>query len=217
VAVDDVIEIEDSAGGPAPRVKLTARIGQGVFDGLVLDPIPSSMWGVPTYEWARCVSNVYAADVGAIAGGATLVALADGNVVMDSGELSNVAPEEGFFQGSLILSRPAAVVHIGLSYNSDLESLNVAQEKGRQKLVKAVIVEYDRSRGGKVGQALDELAEVPNREKADDYRVPPLRSGEQVVNIKASWREHGRVVVRQDQPLPLSIVGLTRDFEYGGT
>lgn len=140
--------------------------------------------------------------------GQQVMALADGNVV---GPLLVTA-------GSVVLPFPAAVVAVGLPYNCDFESLDMAQERSRQKVVKSVTVEVEGSRGGFVGQTLDtdDLEELPVRAVEDTYGAVPLATERITVPVSAAYSESGRVAFRQSAPLPVALLGITRDVEFGG-
>lgn len=146
--------------------------------------------------------------------GCTVNALADGNVVtglvVAGGAID--LPAEQFPDG-------ASIVHVGLPYVAELELLDVALGKGKErvKTVSSVILEYAGSRGGFVGQAFDKkLEEWRQRTVAIGHGAIPLESGEVKIPITSSWNSGGRAVVRQVDPLPLTITAVTREVEYGG-
>jgi hypothetical protein len=146
--------------------------------------------------------------------GCTVNALADGAVVRDlivAGGAIDL-PAEQFPDG-------ASVVLVGLPYVSELETLDVIPGKGKERVkeVSHVIMEFEGSRGGYVGQALDKkLEEFRQRTVAMSFDPIPLESGDVKIPIASSWNSGGRAVVRQVDPLPLTITAVVREVVYGG-
>ena len=174
------------------------------YSGTLQEPLATAI--VATDEWAICKTSIN--DVPSFLDGQEVYALADGNVV---GPLT-AGP------GGVTLLTPAYLVHVGLLYGCDFESLDMAQEKGKQKIVKTVTVETVGARGGQVGQSLDEddLEEIKVRRVQDSWGEIPLQNDETPTIVKGNWALHGRVAYRQSQPLPIEIVGITREVEVGG-
>ena len=51
----------------------------------------------------------------------------------------------------------------------------------------------------------------------EPYGSPPgLKTDEIGVKLTPTWRQSGRIYVRQSDPLPLTIVGLTLEVAIGG-
>jgi hypothetical protein len=110
-------------------------------------------------------------------------------------------------------------VVVGLPYLSDLETLDLPPGDGktRVKIIREVAVDLEGSRGVWVGEDLDGLREWDQREVSDAYGVVGLFSGQVVLRILTRWNRLGRMVIRQVDPLPLTVLAVTRDVEYGGT
>lgn len=146
--------------------------------------------------------------------GCTVNALADGYVVrglvVEGGAID--LPADSFPDG-------ASVVHVGLPFVADFEALDLAPTQGRNrvKVVKSVTFEYEGSRGGFVGQDFTKrLEEWRQRTVAHGFGAIPLESGSKTIPIDASWNSGGRVVIRQVDPLPLTILAVSREVEFGG-
>lgn len=188
------------------NIELTEDLGGGVFTGVIVDPkaLPASMLGVAHSDWAWARKSISGLDH---LNGKTVSALADGNVI-DGLTVS---------LGTVVLQDYAGVVHVGLPYVSEFESLDAINEKGRQKILKSVRVEIEGTRGGLVAPALrDTMVEMRTRLIEDGYGVHPLRRMEADVVVSDKWGSFGRVAVRQDKPLPMAILAIARDIEYGG-
>ena len=145
--------------------------------------------------------------------GQTVQVLADGAVFPDA-EVTG---------GSITLENAASVVHVGLGYVSDLQTLPIAFEGAPaagqmlRKNVNAVAVRYTQSSLVKAGPSFDRLTDYAERSTTDPYDSPPaLRTGEARWAIGASWNSDGAVCVRQDAPLPLTVLSLTLDVATGG-
>lgn len=142
--------------------------------------------------------------------GKTVVALADGvvveNLVVSSGEIT--------------LPQAASIVHVGLSYFSDFETLGIddaqTSTRGRKKNVSEVIFNFRGSRGGFVGPDFDRLVELKPRQDSDLYEVIALRDYEARVNIQPDWNDDGQIAFRQPYPLPVEIISMTAEFDIGG-
>ena len=138
--------------------------------------------------------------------GVELWALADGNVVeelvVDGGEVT--------------LPYPASRVVVGLRYDSTVELLDVAEARTKAKVVRRAYVEVVESRGLWVGEDEDSLFQWQQREVEDDEDPIPLETTEVEIDISHDWNKGGRVVLQQRDPLPLTIVGVTREVEVGG-
>jgi hypothetical protein len=142
--------------------------------------------------------------------GETVTALADGNVVRG---LTVTA-------GSITLPRAATVVHVGLGYTSEIETLAIDSNQeptlGRKKNVSEVAIRVVNSRGGWVGPNLDNMIEIKPRFDSDSYNTITLKTFEQRVNIAPDWNDDGKVVIQQRDPLPMTILAVTPEFVIGG-
>ncbi len=145
--------------------------------------------------------------------GKTVQILADGAVV---------SPQV-VTNGRITLENPASVVHVGLAYTSDLQTLPLAFESlqaGGQGMLRNVVAAHLRVTQTslfKVGSSMDKL--IPNRSRAvsDTYdSAPSLKVAEVRVQVSGKWDSDGSVYVRQDEPLPLSVLAMTVEVVTGG-
>ena len=112
------------------------------------------------------------------------------------------------------------MVHVGLSYTSDLKTLPVAAQlndgsfgTAHRKNVRGVSLRVIESSGISAGPSFDSLAEFPSRCVELPGTVPELLSEEVTMEISPAWSEGGQVCVRQRYPLPLRITSVTVDVE----
>jgi hypothetical protein len=143
--------------------------------------------------------------------GMTVAVLADGSV----------QKQKVVVGGRISLDVPAAVVHVGLPYRSDIESLDINVQgtetvRDRPKLISSVTLQVKDSRGLKAGPDLDRLEEVKTEFDAFDNPIA-LQTGIQEFSTSADWNKSARFVVVQEDPLPATILGLIPHVTLGGT
>jgi hypothetical protein len=118
------------------------------------------------------------------------------------------------------ISPPVVVAQIGLAYQMLLEPLDLAggaDAKGRQKVVKALAFELADSRGAWVGEDENNLYEWDDeRTQVDGTGTIPLFSGRAKVRMTGGADTRGRAVLVQKDPLPCTVVAITREISMGG-
>lgn len=134
-----------------------------------------------------------------------------------------VHPARTVSGGSITLDGPYSTIHVGLAYTSDLQTLPLAIESAAaagqylRKNVNGVALRVTQSNLVKAGPTFTKLTEYPARDHADPYGSPPaLKTGELRFAIGPSWNSDGSVCLRQDQPLPLTVLGIALDVATGG-
>lgn len=134
-----------------------------------------------------------------------------------------VHPRRVVSGGSITLDYPASKVHVGLPITSDLRTLPLALEgaqaagQGTVKNVNKVHLRVSQSSIVKAGPDFTRLREYPARAVIDPYGSPPaLRDGELTLSIDPSWNQDAAVCVRQDLPLPLTVLSMTLEVQTGG-
>ena len=114
--------------------------------------------------------------------------------------------------GSITLTTPAVLIHAGLGYNSDMETLNIevgladGTMQGRKVHVSRVVMRLDNSRGGFLGPDFDHLYEIKGVYSTDVSTS--LYSGDVKVVLGGGYSDGGRFCYRQSEPLPVTILGL---------
>ncbi len=142
--------------------------------------------------------------------GQTVATLADGMVY----------PQQVVTGGSVTIPNAAQVVHIGLPYVSDFETLDIAVPNGnlrdKKKLINAVSLVVDKSSGFMVGPDANNLQSHKTR-STENYGDPDNLIIDIIdENIPCDWRKSGRIFVRQSKPLPLTILSVIPQVEQGG-
>lgn len=125
--------------------------------------------------------------------------------------------------GSITLEAAASVVHVGLGYTSDLQTLPLAMEgaqaggQGMLKNVNSVRVRVTQSALFQAGPSFSKLTVYPDRQVSDNYDTPPaLRTAELRMTVSPSWNSDAAMCVRVDQPVPLTVMAMVLDVATGG-
>ena len=169
-----------------------------------------------TWAVARSVFTVnqltnYPVDSFQVNGARGLAALVDGNVT--SGIIVAGA--------TVTLPIPGVVVAIGISYNCDAQLLDAylpnAEIRNRFKTVLKVGFNVATSRGLWAGKDFDNLFEWQQRQVSDSYGTILPGTGYFENEVSDDWNKAATAAVRQWEPLPVSLLGVLREMEIGGT
>ena len=196
------------ASGNQYRCRILATTSTTVATVQTDNTLPASLRNAATANWSFARNEI--SGLGYLEG-KTVSILATGAV----------HPQRVVTNGKVILDRAAAVVHVGLPYQSDLQTLPLAVNieafgQGRYKNINHAWLRVFESSGIFVGPDPDNLVEAKQR-TTEPYGSPPaLKSEEIKIMLTPSWQDNGQVYVRQDDPLPLTIVGLTIEVSMGG-
>lgn len=199
-------------GGPC-RCTITAYTSGTVVTVRPTRTVPAELRSAATAVWARAVDAIAGLDH---LEGKDLSILGDGFVVANPNDAALVTVSVA--SGSAALDRCYSVLHAGLPYLGDLETLDIDSPqsmtlKGRSVIVGSVLVSLKESQGFYAGMALpddltplDTLLEYKIRDVDAGYDDPPALATETVqLRIESNWDSNGRVAIRQINPLPLAI------------
>ena len=117
--------------------------------------------------------------------------------------------------GSITLDRSVTKAHIGLGYDSILQTMRTdaggteGTAQAKNKRISDIDIRVLNSVGAKVGPSESNLDTVPFRtvHMAMDSPVP-LYTGDKFIEFSGGYDNDGFVVVKQDQPLPLTILSI---------
>ncbi len=206
--VNDAIVLTDSAGNKY-RLTIRSTTSTTVATARVDVTLPAALRNTATalYSFARnTISGLTWLE------GKTVSILADGAV----------QPQKVVTSGSITIDRASSIIHIGLPYDSDLQSLPLAMGidngmgQGRYKNVNKAWLRVFQSSGIFIGPDANNLTEAKQR-TTEPYGTPPALKTEEIqIMLTPSWLDSGQVYVRQSDPLPLSIVGMTLEVAIGG-
>lgn len=134
-----------------------------------------------------------------------------------------VEPVQTVANGRVTLTAPASVVHIGIAYLSDIITLPLAVDgapaagQGTIKNILAAHLRHTQTSLFKVGIDFTNMVPNKSRQISDPYGSPPaLRTAESRVTVPGDWNTDGVICVRQDQPLPCTILALVLEAQFGG-
>ena len=210
------------ASGDVIRATITAYTSATVVSVLPHKTVPTELQ-IAITVWTRAVDQV--AGLWHLEGKDVSIS-ADGYVVAnpnnDSYDTITVT------LGTVTLDKPYGVIHVGVPYLSDVETLDVDTVRGetlldKKKFVSRVSMFVEDTRGIWTGpkpptddtvDPLENLTEVKIR-SAEDYDSPvALRTDSVDVNIQAEWGSNGRVFVRQVDPVPMTILSISPSGKY---
>lgn len=192
------------------RVNETTEINGNRYTVTVLSPttftIPYDSSALPTAGFLGSMRKV----VSSVSGldhleGETVSILGDGAVLV-----SQVVTG-----GAVTLSNPSALVHVGLPYESDAQLLRFeagsldGTSQGKTRRIHGIAMHLERTLGLKIGMDFDNLDEVVFRTSADPMNhAPELFSGIDYYRIQSDYNFDNEICIRQDQPLPGTILGV---------
>jgi hypothetical protein len=124
-------------------------------------------------------------------------------------------PDKTVSSNTVTLDRFSNSVKIGLSYTSILKTMRIdagaqnGTSQAKTKRIYEVTARLFESVGVEIGPDLDNMERVPFRTSADpmDQGIPPF-TGDKEVEFRGNYDTDGFMIVRQTQPLPLTILSL---------
>ncbi|MFA5217181.1 hypothetical protein, partial [Sulfuricurvum sp.] len=138
-----------------------------------------------------------------------------------------VLPQQIVDDGTVNVSSTYSLVHIGLPFYSDLETLSVEvqQEEGtvqsKRKKISNVTFSFKDSRGGFIGPDENDLweaftAEAVRQGSGVNIADDDLFTGDIRQPLGGQYGEDGHVFFRQSDPLPVTIGAIIPEVEIGG-
>ena len=204
--VGDAIVLTDALGNKY-RLRILATGFATTATAKVDKVLPVALRATPTAVWAFARDSV---------GGLTHL---EGKTVSILGD-GAVMPQAVVTSGVAVLSRSCVKIQVGLPYNSDLQTLPVAINieafgQGRVKNVNQAWIRVFQSSGIFIGPDENKLTEAKQR-TFEPYGSPPsLKSDEVSVLMTPTWAQSGQIYMRQSDPLPLTVVGITTEVVVG--
>lgn len=124
-------------------------------------------------------------------------------------------PRKVVSSGSISLDRSASKVKVGLPYTSLLQTMRLdagsqdGTSQGKTKRIFDITLRIYESIGIEVGPDLNNMERIPFRSSATlmDQAIPVF-TGDKEIEFRGNYETDGYVYVRQDQPLPLTILSL---------
>jgi len=217
--VGNVIQFTGADDGIRLDCEITAYTSATVVTVTPSRLVPTDLRTTATTTWAKAVDQI---------GGLHHLIGKQVTIFGDAQVLAN--PNNSYYEtftvdshGNIELDDCYAVVHVGLPYLPDFETLDIDTTNsetllGRKKIVNSVTFKLRKSRGVWVGPVAPEeddkntensktygLTEMKLRQGEHYYDPNSLFSGEKEIAIKSKFSTGGRVFVRQIDPLPIEI------------
>ncbi len=203
--------------GTLIRFTIDAFTSSTVVTGTSHKIVPTVMRTTAISVWSRAVDEVrplYHLE------GKNVSVWADEFVVANPNNPSYVI--QTVANGAITLDKPYAVIHVGLPYLSDLETLDIDTATGetmadKQKNIQKVSMQVEASRGVWAGakpptddtvDAIEGLSELKIRNEENYQDSVSLKTEVVDILIKPEWNSNGRVFIRQVDPVPLSILSV---------
>ena len=126
-------------------------------------------------------------------------------------------PDKTVTNGAITLDRSSSKVHIGFGYRSTIETLRLeagAEDgvaQGKIKRIHGVTARFFNTVGAELGPSVTELDRLPFRDSsmAMDEAVP-LFNGDKEISFPSGYDNDAKVVIRQSQPLPMTVLAIMR-------
>ena len=118
--------------------------------------------------------------------------------------------------GAVTLDRSVTKAVVGLSYDSVLQTMRIeggaaeGTSQGKTKRISKVVLRLFETVGVKVGPSLTNLEAVPFRTTSDpmDTPVSTFIAGDKEIEFNDDFNSDGFIFIKQDQPLPCSVLAI---------
>ncbi len=219
--------------GDEVTIDITGYTSATVVTGMPSKTVPATLRSTPLTTWGKAVDDISGLSH---LEGKDVAILADGNVVANPNNPAYTVYSVDSGALSPSLDRPYLVIHIGLPITSDFQTLELdiagEQVRANKKNITAIDLLVESTRGIWVGERFPEDIPASDREDEDDlteglteqepepiddYAEPiPMSNGMISVAIASTWRQSGSFVVRQVDPLPVTILAALPNGSIGG-
>ena len=119
--------------------------------------------------------------------------------------------------GKVTLDREASKVHIGYNYTSTIETLRLEAgaddgiAQGKIKRIHGVTARFFNTVGAELGPDTNNLDRLPFRDSSMSMnQAVPLFNGDKEIYFPSGYENDARVIVRQSQPLPMTVLAIMR-------
>lgn len=126
-----------------------------------------------------------------------------------------VHPDKTVSSGAVTLDYAVTKAHLGLAFSSTLQTMRIeaggteGTAQGKTKRIHEAVLRLYETVGAKIGSSETELDRIPFRSSAAAMSAAlPLFSGDKEVEFRGGFESDGFIVVQQDQPLPMTILGI---------
>jgi hypothetical protein len=124
-------------------------------------------------------------------------------------------PNKTVSSGSITLDRAVTKAHIGLGFDSTLQTMRVdaggteGTAQGKIKRIHDITLRLFRTVGIQVGSSESEIDRIPFRSSADSMDTAlSLFTGDKELEFRGGFDNDGFIVVKQNQPLPTTVLAI---------
>ena len=119
--------------------------------------------------------------------------------------------------GTITLDRSATKVHVGYGYTSFVKTLRLEGgaddgiSQGKIKRIHGVTARFLNTVGAEIGSNLTGLDRIPFRDSSMDMdQAVPMFTGDKEISFPSGYDTEAQIVIRQNQPLPMTILAIMR-------
>lgn len=222
--VGNQIQMFDTDGSVI-RFTINAYTSGTVVTGKSNRTVPVGLQGVAITEWAKAVDTL-----GGLwhLEGQDVAIFADRYV--EASPLNDAYIVQTVTNGQVTLTKPYAVIHVGIPYVTDVETLDIDTAQGESIATKKmnpsrIVAFMEKSRGGFYGariptgaNPIEGLQEIKIRNEEEYDEPVDLLTGKADVTIQAEWNKTGKVFIRQIDPVPMTILSIVAEglFPFKG-
>lgn len=206
--------VYDDGLGNVQKLNITAYTSTTIVTVKSVNTVLASYRGVPIFEWSIAVSSVSGLSH---LEGKIVTILGDGHVVATAFDEPLVAVAGGV----VALGGLYSVVHVGLPIEADAETLDIDPPEGntllnKEMLITRVDLMVESTRGVWVGPDANNLTEYKQRTDEDYGESTGLTTGLITININSVYNKGGRLLIRQRDPLPITVLAAIPGGHIGG-
>ena len=118
--------------------------------------------------------------------------------------------------GQITLDRSTTKAVVGLAYDSVLQTMRIeggaaeGTSQGKTKRISKVVLRLFETVGVKVGPSLAQLETIPFRTTSSQMNNPvdTLLAGDKEIEFRDDYNSDGFIFIKQDQPLPCSVLAI---------
>ena len=124
-------------------------------------------------------------------------------------------PDRVVTSGAITLQVPATTANIGLGYNSNVQTNRIeagagdGTAQGKMKRINKAVIRFYNTLGAKAGPDANTLDTIQFRSGSSPMDAPPpIFTGDKLVEWPDGYNFDGYMYVRQDQPLPMTVISI---------
>ena len=188
-------------------------------DFTVANPSAAIVVITETFDFGNDIEDAFFVDSGLTYSGSAATSISGLNHLEGQtvSILANGAthPDKVVASGAISLDRSVTKAHIGLAYNSILQTMRVdaggteGTAQGKIKRIHDITLRLFNTAGISVGSSETEIDRIPFRSSANVMgSALPMFTGDKEVEFRGGFDNDGFIVIKQNQPLPATILAI---------